>query len=327
MANNFCTLFDRNYLYKGLAMYYSLIANCTEEFNLWILCMDQLTYELLQKMNLPRVTLVSLIEFESKELLKVKSERNVAEYSWTCASNFIWFLLKKNKELESAIYLDADLYFFNDPKILIEELENKDVMITGHRYTKKFDKSGTSGKYCVQFMIFKNNTNGLIVLDWWRQACLDWCFSYFDNGRLGDQKYLDDWLTRFSGVYELQNLGGGVAPWNVQQYSFLNESSKTLGRELSSNKKFPLVFFHFHGYCLISKNKYLGSVGYPLSRNAKRFIYKPYFKGLQNSILMVKKTNTDFNFGFKRVALKDRLYARMMNNSFFEKIYLRLKKI
>jgi hypothetical protein len=56
------------------------------------------------------------------------------------------------------IYLDADLYFFNDPKILIKELGNDDLLITEHRYTKKYDQSFNSGKYCVQFMIFKNNS-------------------------------------------------------------------------------------------------------------------------------------------------------------------------
>jgi hypothetical protein len=307
MTYNFCTLFDRNYLYKGLAMYDSLASNCREDFILWILCMDDISYKLLEKMSLPKIKLVALNEFESQELLKAKQERGVAEYSWTCASNLVWFLLQKNRELEMMIYLDADLYFFNNPKILITELGDKDVMITAHRYTKKYDQSAVSGKYCVQFMIFKNNPNGLRVLDWWRQACLDWCFAYLDNNRFGDQKYLDDWMTRFSGILELEHLGGGVAPWNVQQYGFFTKDGMIYGRERRTDKIFPLVFYHFHTFYLISPRQYFPVRGYVLSKNVKAIIYEPYFRALQNSLETVKNFAPDFNFGYKSISAKDRL--------------------
>lgn len=72
MNHNFCTLFDKNYLYKGLALYNSLKKNC-ENFKLFILCMDDVTYSLLHKINLENVELISLKEFEDEELaLKMK---------------------------------------------------------------------------------------------------------------------------------------------------------------------------------------------------------------------------------------------------------------
>ncbi len=322
---NFCTLFDRNYFYKGLAMYNSLAANCSEEFTLWILCMDDLTYELLEKMNLRGIKLVSLKEFESPELLKAKSERGVAEYSWTCASNFIWFLSQSHPELEMITYLDADLYFFNDPKILIDELGNNDVMITEHRYTKKYDQASVSGKYCVQFMVFRCNPNGLKILDWWRSACLDWCFGYLDNGRFGDQKYLDDWTVKFEKVHELQHLGGGVAPWNVQQYDFTVKDGKVFGHLKGKREEWPLVFYHFHGFCLLSKNRYFGVNGYVLSREVGDIIYRQYFKALRENLFLIKGINHDFNFGFKKVSFKDRIYTYIISNALIEKIYLNFK--
>lgn len=307
-------------------MYRSLIENCSENFNLWILCMDEVTYEILNRSSFPKVKLVKLSEFETDDLLRVKKERTVAEYSWTCASNFIWFLLQKNTNLDSMTYIDADLCFFNDPIVLVEELGNKDVMITEHRYTKEFDVSKTSGKYCVQFMVFKNNYNGLIVLDWWRKSCIDWCFNYFDNGRLGDQKYLDDWLVRFNGVYEMKNLGGGVAPWNVQQYVFKIENSKIIGEEISSQKKFPLIFYHFHGFYLVSRKKFFCSIGYPISKNVRKIVYKNYFNSLQSSMMLVEKNNPDFSFGFRIVTIKERIYSFIINSNFLKKIYLSFKK-
>ncbi len=317
---NFCTLFDRNYFYKGLAMYNSLLANSTVDFNLWILCMDDLTYELLQKMNLPKMKLVSLKEFESPELLKVKAERGLAEYSWTCASNFTWFLVQKHPEMEMITYLDADLYFFSDPKLLIDELGDKDVMITEHRYTKKYNQALASGKYCVQFMVFKNNSNGLAVLDWWRLAVLNWCYARLDNGRFGDQKYLDDWLTRFHGIHELQHLGGGVAPWNVQQYDFVRENNKIWGGVRKQSDKWPLVFYHFHSFCILSPQSYFPVRGYDLSKNVRTLIYEPYFKALQDNIALVKKFAPDFNFGYKSVSIKEKLVSWLSRFGFVKLI-------
>ena len=327
MTYNFCTLFDRNYFYKGLAMYNSLRANCSSDFNLWVLCMDDLTYDLLLKMNLSNIKLVTLREFESPELLKIKKDRNVAEYSWTCASNFMWWLLQNHQDLEELIYLDADLYFFGDPKILIDELADNDVLITEHRYTKKYDQSLTSGKYCVQFMIFKNNSNGLLILDWWRMACLNWCFAVLDNNRFGDQKYLDDWLSRFQKVHELKNLGGGVAPWNVQQYVFKVNDNKVFGCLQKKSETWLLIFYHFHGFYLLNSKKYLPNCNYELSKNMRRLIYKPYFKALGASIEFVKKYNPDFDFGYKQVSFKDRLTFFIINFSLTRVIFEKIKLI
>ena len=122
----------------------------------------------------------------------------------------------------------------------------KSVLITEHRYTKEYDQSRTSGIYCVQFMTFKNDKNGMEALNWWRNACIEWCYSRFENGKFGDQKYLDDWLNRFKGVHSLKNLGGGVAPWNIQQYDL-------------SKKEFELIFYHFHGFKILENHKFYTS--------------------------------------------------------------------
>ena len=80
------------------------------------------------------------------------------------------------------------------------------------------------------------------MLNWWRESCNAWCYARLEDGKFGDQKYLDDWTIRFEGVHVLENLGGGVAPWNIQQYKF-------------EEKPFELVFYHFHGFKFLENNR------------------------------------------------------------------------
>jgi hypothetical protein len=243
---HFCTLFDKNYMSRGLAMYQSLHEQCSS-FHLYVFAFDDLCADVLQQMALPSMTVITLNEFEDEALLKIKPTRSRGEYCWTCTSSTILYCLKQYK-LENCTYLDADLFFYRDPKELIAELAaQKHVIITEHRYTAYYDQSKVSGKYCVQFMYFDNSDASLEVLTWWRDRCLEWCYNRIEEGKFGDQKYLDDWTERFSCVHELQNLGGGLAPWNIQQYRFKEEHEELHGSEIATGKGFYPVFYHFHG--------------------------------------------------------------------------------
>lgn len=264
--NYFCTLFDSNYLSRGLAMYESLSKHCNS-FHLYIFAFDDLSFKVLSDKKLYNVTVISLSEFEDLELLAVKPTRSAGEYCWTCTPSIIKYSIDKY-DLPICTYLDADLYFFNDPAVLIEEMGDKSILITEHRYTPEYDYSETSGIYCVQFMTFKNDINGMEALNWWRNECLNWCYARFEDGKFGDQKYLDDWTVRFEGVHVLENLGGGVAPWNIQQYNLSDDASN-------------LIFYHFHNFKFL--NGGLVDLGdYKLKKFDVKFLYIPYISHLDS---------------------------------------------
>lgn len=270
---NFCTLFETNYLSRGLALYESLEQQPTS-FHLYILAFNDETFELLSKMKLKHASIIALKDFESPQLLAAKADRGIGEYCWTCTSSLIRYCLDQF-QLDHCTYLDADLYFFSSPQPLIDEANDHAILITEHRYTAQYDQSELSGKYCVQFMYFKNNTAGRECLDWWADACIDWCYNRHEDGKFGDQKYLDDWLSRFKSVHELQHLGGGVAPWNIQQYEFSKEGDKIWGTETTSSSKFQLIFYHFHELKFL-KNNQVNLCNYRLNKTDIRLIYKPY---------------------------------------------------
>ena len=257
----FCTLFDSNYLTRGLTNYESLKKHC-KCFHLYIFAFDSKCYSVLTKLKLEFVTIISLKEFEDEELLRIKAGRTVGEYCWTCTPSIIKYCIEYY-DLDSCTYIDADLYFFRDPTVLIDEMGSNSVLITEHRYSVKYNQVASSGIYCVQFMTFKNNKEGMGVLSWWRDSCIEWCYARFEDGKFGDQKYLDDWTTRFNGIHVLEHLGGGVAPWNIQQY------------DLSKDGGFKLIFYHFHDF----KYTYNGKVdmgAYKLRKTDIDILYTPY---------------------------------------------------
>lgn len=274
---NFCTLFDSAYLSRGLALYESLKKNC-EQFHLYIFAFDDACHHVLKKMGLSQATILSLEEFEDSELLKIKATRTKAEYCWTCTPSTILYVME-NYDVDRCTYLDADLYFYSSPEVLLNELGDNSVMITEHRYTPRYDQSKKSGKYCVQFVPFKNNEKGLKVLRWWRDACIDWCYSRLEDGKFGDQKYLDDWPERFGGVHVMQYVGGGIAPWNIQQYEVYEKRGVLVGREINTGKEFVIIFYHFH-HVKFYTNGEVDIGGYKLLDRVKGLIYQPYLKHL-----------------------------------------------
>lgn len=276
---NFCTLFNSFYLSRGLAMYNSLLSQSTD-FHLYIFAFDDACHAVLLRMKLSHATIISLNEFETPEMLSVKDSRTQGEYCWTCTSSTIWHCIH-TYSLDHCTYVDADLLFFSDPKILTDEIGENSVLITKHRYSPDYDQSELSGIYCVQFVTFKNTELGLIALDWWRKACLAWCFNRFEDGKFGDQKYLDDWTERFAGVHVLEHHGGGIAPWNAKEYTY-ESIAKKVWIKSQQTPKAPLVFYHFHDfrYC-INDNFRLTAEQYLLKSDVIQLVYAPYVRALQ----------------------------------------------
>jgi hypothetical protein len=304
---NFCTLFDSYYLTKGLTMHDSLLRS-GDPFTLYIFCFDDLTRELLLKMDLANVVLITLGEFETEELKRVKKERTRGEYCWTCTPHVIRFTLD-TYGLPQVTYLDADLYFYSGPSVLLDEFERSggSVLITEHRYTPRYDQSATSGIYCVQFITFRADRCGLETLDWWGARCLEWCYARMKNGKFGDQKYLDDWPARFKGIHVLQHLGGGAAPWNIQQYKV------SKGPRIDD---VPVIFYHFHGLTWLTNYNFdLGP--YKLSGETITLIYRPYLEHLERSLKRVRAVQADFHSGIATPKKDFRALLRTIKRKLF----------
>ena len=162
---------------------------------------------------------------------------------------------------------------FADPNVLVDEMGDNSVLITEHRYSQRYNQALKRGIYCVQFITFKNTADGLLALNWWSGKCLEWCYSRLEDGKFGDQKYLDDWPVRFKGVHVLKHLGGGVAPWNIQRYTLYNHKNRVSVYE--GNDSADLIFYHFH-YVKFYKNDQMDLGNYKFSKEVKTILYQRY---------------------------------------------------
>ena len=243
----FCTYFDSYYLLKGISLYRSL-ESVSDDFHMYVMAFDKDCYDKLRSCGFVHMTVEFLDDFETPELLAVKPTRTKAEYCWTCGPSVIWHFLKKY-ELPNITYLDADRYFMSNPSVIQDEIGGASVAITEQRIGE--DSARRYGRYCVQYMFFKNDEEGCRSLAWWQDKCIEWCYQRFEENRYADQKYLDQFPHLSPSLCVISNLGAGIAPWNMNHY-VLDGNNIVKGEE-----KYPFVFFHMHGITTEIKGSHL----------------------------------------------------------------------
>lgn len=280
----FCTLFNSGYLDKGLALLQSL-HETSDNFRLYAVAFDNKCYEILSQYSDNHLIVIPLADFESPELLQAKQNRTKQEYCWTCSCHTIKYVLEVFKE-KQCTYIDADMYFYYDPQILFDEIENSgcDVSIIEHGFIPNKENMryiNYSGRYCIEFNTFYATENGMKILNWWCDRCLECCTAKGDGIHFGDQKYLDDWTERFEGVHVIQNPGAGVAPWNLAKYKYVTKKGKMITLKNKGNKKvFPLVFYHYQQIRYLATNMVdIGVYMYPhnVALVLRDVIYQDYF--------------------------------------------------
>lgn len=275
----FCTYFDHRYLARGLALYESLRRHCPS-FQLWVLCLDRTCYDILSQLGLANVKLIALEDFEKgdQDLLKAKQNRSMVEYYFTCTPSLPLFILNNCPEVGLITYLDADLFFFADPAPIYDEIADHSIAIIGHRFPPNLRELERVGIYNVGWLSFRRDVNAFACLSWWRERCIEWCYDQWGDGRFADQKYLDDWPSRFEGVVVLGNKGANLAPWNLGNYKIYENGDCAWVDEQ------PLICFHFHGFKQLRSwlyDPYFVSYKVRPSKVIRRSIVSPYILTLR----------------------------------------------
>lgn len=238
---------------------------------------DRECFDKLMSYKLEHMTIELLDDFETEELLSVKPSRSRGEYCWTCGPSVIYHFLTKYS-LDSITYVDSDLFFLSDPHDVLPEYVESSIAITEQGLNDKNAK--IYGKYCVQYMYFKNDPEGIDALRWWRDSCIEWCYQKIEENRYGDQKYLDQFPLRWKNVHIIKNLGLGIAPWNMHKYDFHGNTVCYKGVIYDN------VFFHMHGVKIdyINGNLFVRSEHAPLGKVIISTFFVPYAELLKSAL-------------------------------------------
>ncbi|MES3002267.1 MAG: glycosyl transferase [Pseudomonadota bacterium] len=265
MTEHFVTIFDSAYLLQGLALHRSMQRNIPS-FRLWVVCVDHDAWRMLGDLQLPGVTALAVADLETAELRAVKGARSRGEYCWTLTPFAPRFVFDADPTVERVTYVDADLWFRRSPAPVFREFEasGKQVLITDHAFAPEYDQSAIAGQYCVQFMTF-NRDAGEPVRKWWEERCIEWCYARLEDGKFGDQKYLDHWPEMFPDqVHVLADKSLLLAPWNASTIPYGHS-----------------VAFHFHGLKVYRGYKVLKrGANYKVPRVVDEQIYDRYLLDL-----------------------------------------------
>jgi len=243
--------------------------------------MDQQCESILTSLNLPQLKVINLELFETRRLRDLKKSRTHGEYCWTLTPFLIEYVLHFIGPGELAIYVDADCWFLNSPKALLNDflLSGSECMITPHSFPKGSSLARLAGTYCVQFMPFRNTDRALEILHWWQEACSLRCSSTSNGDGLGDQGHLEHWPRLFgSDVFILSKPSLTLAPWNLQH----------LWNDAASG---CLCMYHFQGFRLYSLWSLIlirSSVKTRIPTDCMHMVFRPYINDIIESLKLLQ---------------------------------------
>jgi len=268
---HFCTVSDKNYLSKGIALNGALcVAN--DNFILHYLCLDNYTYQLLSQKQFLGIIPYNLKMIGAPPKKKFRTHTN---FCYAMASYFTNWIME-NVELEDISYLDSDLYFYDDYECIFDEIKNKSIGIIEHRIPN-YDNVG---KYNVGIVYFKNNRYGKRCLKRWRDLLLDPENKYAKKyGTCGDQKYLELFEKWYKTKVHIINCGHG-AWWNNRFYKFDKQDI------IWNGERQKLIFMHFSKFEL-NGTTYKHNEMVAMSNELKPY-YDHYYKIIKENESMLR---------------------------------------
>ena len=282
MTNNYCTLFDSNYLAFGINLIESLKEH-DEKGKIYVITLDKIANDKILRLNFNNVVLIDSSEIEKAypELKSIKPERSKAEYFFTLSPAVCKYIMELFTDIKRLTYLDSDLYFFSSPSPLFEEISDSSIAIIEHRFSFLTRSNIKYGRFNVGWISFSRDDQGLECLNKWYHDCVEWCFQKVEPKRYADQKYLDIWPLNYRNLKIIKHKGANLAPWNIANYKIEKINNQVY---VDQDK---LIFFHFANIKQIGVLTFKTNLSRVLIRTSgiiKEDIYLPYLKSLSEKL-------------------------------------------
>ncbi len=189
----YCTYFDHNYLSRGLALYHSLRRH-VPDCRLWVLCLSGECHQILTSLDLPGIVPVRLEDFEAGR----SRGRCYSFQSKHC--RILLHMLASLDALCAGTRAERRMGDLSRRRsVLLRDSPMRSMTNCTTRRSRSFRiaiapkiaRLRKFGIYNVGWVGSRNDSDGLAVIRWWREKCIEWCHDYVDGDRFADQGYLD----------------------------------------------------------------------------------------------------------------------------------------
>lgn len=177
-------------LIKCMTLYYSITQN-SKRIHIWICCIDDFSFSILNNAELDNVTIINSKSFETRELLELKKTCDEKEYTCLLRAYYLYFILKNNYSVNNLLYVGTDIYFYKSPVYLLKEFENGSIFL--YRQSKTNEKSKSNFK--TDLIGFRRDKNTLECLISWKDKSIGWDL---------EESYINTWPSCMRGVRILE---------------------------------------------------------------------------------------------------------------------------
>ena len=174
---------------------------------------------------------------------------NVVEFCTALKGPAIKHLLER-QDSEYVMYLDPDVYCFQDPTMIIDLMDGASMGLTPHITAPEITARGVidteisclkHGIYNMGFIVVKNDDNGHQFANWWTDRLMDYCRDDIPAGLFTDQRWIDLTPAIFDFVKIIRDDRLNVASWNLEHRKI------SLRDWVPWSNERPLIFYHFSG--------------------------------------------------------------------------------
>lgn len=247
MTKTFCTIITADYFPKALTLYKSLQSfDAGIQLQVLIVNNKDVPGSFAMPEGIKLIPVKALAGFSlADDLYRKYAHTNMDFFRWSMKPVFITYLLEN--KFEKVLYIDCDMYFFNNYDFLFSWLDESDILLTPNWINtdpmvdkESFFSLFTSGFFSAGFI--GANKEGLPALKWWAEACHFMMGEHIQHGIRDDQKYLDIFPVKFEKAKIIRHRGCNIGAWNY------DECKRVLvNGEVLINGEFPIIFIHFDG--------------------------------------------------------------------------------
>jgi hypothetical protein len=317
--NAACTIVSVNYLAQAKVLARSYLDNHPDDF-FYILLVDRKSeYNSIvdDEYHYLWVEDIGIID-----MVHMAFKYNVVEFNTSVKPYFLKYLFEKDNAIEKLLYIDPDIYIFNELAYVFSTLDVSEIMLTPH-ITEVMDDDGffpddslylKYGIYNLGFLGLKRSDTADKLLSWWCDKLSSQCFDDTRNSYFVDQKWIDMVPAMFDKVYISKNQGCNMAYWNLHERRLTKVDDVIL-----VNNKYQLLFFHFSSVDISDENSITSKQERfdLVNRPDLKEIYADYIQKLINhgfeEAMRRKYTYSHFESGEKISPFIRKIYANHQN--------------